>query len=221
MKDYSKNAEQAKSFILGYSYVGDKIIVYYANGEMVVVENTKSVEKHLLEQMREQVLSSVDAIVVEKKRFKSNLIKSIGMGVAILGLTGICSFLAMADYLLYPTIFAIIVTFLTHKLAKKIEFDVCGSKSKINDFKKNILLLKNQAILNEQVKKDRYKVMNANAKVLDMVEIVPEDREVFNLNSIDILSLGELKRLLEAIKEPEEFGVDESKPKTLGKRKGK
>lgn len=201
MKDYTLNSEEAVSFILNYEIKDNQIIVNYANGEHYIISYTNDNEEKILKKMEDQVYN-------EQQNYKqSNKILGIAVTRILFNVFGIilCVGIVKSGHSIAPLIlYKIYPVLFNFNIGVHILY-IRYIKEKRKDFEKNKMLLDNQEKLNEMIKENQNILTNSNEKIKEMVKSTPEDKPVFNLNSVEKLKLKELKAILENIQREEEF----------------
>lgn len=197
--DYDSKEELRKTFILKYEVVdgSDKeIIIYYANGEQHKTAYTKEKEKQILEKMKEQFSSyklKISKAIEDgniKITFQKN-IRNIFITYLIVGI--ILLFIGIEVLGVILTIFGVSGSmFIIPSLLER--------KKKIKDFEKSGLFFGNEEFINQMLNskvKDNI-LLNVDSKIIDQINI--KETKDCTINSIDKLTLEQLKELLLVIK---------------------
>lgn len=213
MKDYTINNEDKKMFILSYKVKKDNIIVKLASNEKYIIPYTEENEGKILDRMREQITENVDFERRSIKEYILLLLLTIALGVGTL----IISAKFLPNLITHPsikTILANIPTFGAAAITAISGIFTISTAEILKDFRKNKLYLEKEEELNDKVKENQNILSNVSNKTRKMVESTPEDKEVFDINKMNKVSLQDLKQLLENIKRDEEFDFD-YEPKKL------
>ncbi len=205
MYDYSENKETQKLFILNYQKQDDKIIIHFADGKMKKIPNTKVNEEKLLNKMERQ-LKKIDKlrndiqIEIINNRAINILFGSLTLAFLYTLIQGNNSLLCGSISLI--NCFVIIFeSYQIKKLKKKRQ-----ELDKIKYFKEN------EEMLNTNIKKKENVLQNTSNKTkflitTDMINN-NNDEKVFNINSIDKLSLEDLKTIRDNIALEKEFDFE-------------
>lgn len=213
MKDYTFNNEDKKMFILSYKIKKDNIIIKLASKEKYIIPYSIENEQKILERMKEQITENVD---FERKSIKEYIVLvlitiALGLGTMLIAgklLPGLIANPSIKTLLSNMPTFVVALITLTSLVFTE------STKSILKDFRKNKLYLEKEEELNNKVKDNQNILSNVSNKTKKMVESTPEDKEVFDINKIDKISLKDLKQLLENFKRDDDFGFD-YEPKKL------
>lgn len=209
MKDYSLNKEQRKMFILKYEIVDENIILHLASGEKYSIPYSEENEKEVLRKMELQV-KNVSYEFKEKndKNFKRSII-NIATSVFWIALFGgflITGFSSNEPVSYYAQWAALGLNNLS--LVLNIA-GVCSYKKIKNDIEKSEFFFKNAEILNKNIDKSNI-LINVSKETISKIEETSADRCVFDINSIDSMSLRDLKTIKYNIERRNNFGFQEN-----------
>lgn len=200
MKNYT--LDKNTSFILGYKIKNGKIHVKYANKpKKSVHEYNESIESDILAKMEYQV---------KAENLKGNLFKRTKRNEWILRIyTYLSAALYVYSIVKLPAEIAAVICLGVSFSALPVLFLVYLLPKKYNDLKKNIIFLENKEEINESVKEDSYTLTNSllksNRKTSRIIEERKNEKEPFNINVIDDLSLKQLEAIRDAIKADKSF----------------
>ena len=213
MKDYSMNSEEKKKFILGYKIKNGFMKIKYALGFKDTVLYTEKNENKVLNKMKEQV-SNVD----EKKfinKQKNNIYGFFSCGTMFL-IGSICLFCMniapgmeifakiFGPMFLISSIFTISNGFI--------------SLSKLRDYKRNKRFIDVEEKLNSKVRANENMLVNTSSKTRNMVNSIPENKPVFNINNFSFVPNRDLNQIIDNIDRDDYFKFDyesiKNKPKT-------
>ena len=215
--DDQKQDEARNKFILKYKikYHNNKkkIIVYFANYKKVVFDYTKEIEEGILNTMKENVYNYkeiMDKVPNKEKEQLGTMLFIFGTLWLILSFVSIITSGAFKTTTLVPLFFSTMLTTVGLKYNK-------NQTKRYEDFKKNMLFLENEAKINQKVLENPNTLENIiSKKSHDKIVIKPDNNKGFTINSIDKMSLKELKSILELIKlEDNNIENEKSKTKTL------
>ena len=217
-----KNSDKIKkTFILKYEINGKDIIVFFADNTQYKLEHTKDNEIKILKRMKEQINQYKQVfdeyLINDKSQFKY-FDEFIYIFLVLLFL-GISCFL-LGNGLIITNILGLIFTILgSMGVFGKILINVIN-KIITDDYKKTIMFLENEVVINEKINSQECKniFMNVNNRVKDACPAKDDGSIEVTINSIDRLNLCELKLLVESIKK-ETFIFSESKIEELEKEK--
>jgi len=204
--------EMRKKFVLKYEISGKNIIIFFADNTKYKVEYTKDNERNILKRMKEQIsqYSQIfDEHLINKKNQSKHFDEFIYLFFVAL-FFGI-SFFVLGNNSILTNVFGVILTILG-------SLGIIGKVliNKINniisdDYRKTIMFLENEGFINQKInsKECGNIFMNVNNKIKDACPVKKDGSIEVTINSIDKLSLNELKLLLENIKK-EVFVFSES-----------
>ena len=183
MKDYSKNHDDAKRYILSYKVDGENIIVNMATGKTYTIANDKKLEKMIISKMEDQAKS---ASVKPVKKIHKILAISQPLVLPF----------AIINYINSGSIFLLIIAIIIAEGAIEYPLRVIINKIKNHDVKKLEYFLDHQRELNESIKKNDFVKIGVSKKAMDQMEIEKKNKNnPVNINNIDSFSLSDLKTL--------------------------
>lgn len=199
MKDYSMNLEERKLFILGYKIKKGFIKVKYVLLKDKIPYNEEN-ENKVLEKMKKQVLR-VDSDKFIKNK-KNNIIFDF--------LTG--SVCAIGSILLFcmpintgMEIYANVIGSIFALAGIVLIPNGCILVSILNDYKKNKKFTEIEGVLNAKVRKNENMLVNTSSKTKRIVNSVPEDKPVFNINSFNYVPSRDLEQIMDNIRRDDYF----------------
>lgn len=214
MKDYTTDIESRKKFITKFEQTGKDIKIYLGDGNTHFIPNTEENITKLINIMKEQS-SKFDKSALSMRKIKNTILSIV---ILILSLF-LYKIFSLPNSLIPPTIGPIPTAFLplivsAYELIKNRQIDKI-----IEDDEKNKYFLKNEAEINEWLKKENVKV-NSPKKVSKIIRSSKENGNILNINNIDSLSLVELERLKDIIEVEKNGNFNQyEKPKSLTKNK--
>jgi hypothetical protein len=168
---FDKNAK--KHFVTKFEVVNDEIIQYMANGEIRKKPYSKKGESKLLKRMQEQVKK-------EKTIIGPNIFSFAWLGAFLLG--------TISESILVSIIESIM--FLTFGV------EIISNFIKVKDLQKNRFFLWNSKTLNsDRVVKDDNVLLGVSKKTQEIIRTTPSEKPIFTINSIDGMSLQDLKKI--------------------------
>lgn len=205
MYDYSENKETQKLFILNYQMEEDKIVIHFADGKMKKIPNTKVNEEKILKKMNRQ-LKNIDKL---RHDIQIKILDMWAINIFFGGLTlaFLYTLIQGNNNLLSGSIsllncFVIILESYQIKQLKK-------KRQELDKFK---YFKENEETLNTYVKMNENVLQNTSnkAKFLLTTDMINNnnDEKVFNINSIDKLSLEDLKIIRDNIALEREFDFE-------------
>ena len=205
MYDYSENRETQKLFILNYQKQDDKIIIRFADGKIKKIPNTKVNEEKILKKMNRQ-LKNIDKL---RHDIQIKILEMWTINILFGSLT--LAFL----YLLIQNNYSLVcgsISLLNTFLIIIESYQIKKLKKKRQELDKFKYFKENEEILNTNIKMKENVLQNASnkAKFLltrDMINNNNEEK-VFNINSIDKLSLEDLKTIRDNIALEREFDFE-------------
>lgn len=197
MKDYTLNKTNQNKFILRYYKAEGRIIVEYADGTEWKYDDTKENETIIQEKMKEQVAKDSKAkgqSCVNGRNLAIALTGATLAGIAVLGYVN-------PELPLYLTGgFAGLTTAIgATKIAK--------NQTIINDINKHIYFHKNASKLNQTAIANAVLLTGTSKKMQRLVAQTPEGKNPFDYNSIEKLSLKDLRTIMENLEKDEYFGL--------------
>lgn len=199
MKDYELDNSKKGLFILNYKEKGNKIIVNYANGDSIAIENTGENIRILDKSMKEQVENSDTYL---KKCKKDLILHRIISGLVFI-LTGI--------YMGGFATFGLVSKFVLLSSIALITFNVSEAislKNKIKDVKKNKKFLEIESTLNEKVTDNENMLYNTNKVTRNIVRNNKENDIVFTINNIDRVPFSDLEQIMFNIEREDKFNFE-------------
>ena len=214
--DDQKQDEARNKFILKYKikYHNNKkiIIVYLANHKKVIFDYTKELEQGILNAMKENVYNYkeiMDKVPNKEKEQLGTMLFIFGALWIIISLISTITSGYIKDTSIMSLFFSSMLTTVGLKYNK-------NQTKRYEDFKKNMLFLENEARINQSVLENTNTLENIISKKSHAGTTLLIKKGTFNINSIDKMSLNELKRMIELIKlEDDNIENEKSKTKTL------
>lgn len=209
-KNTRKNASAVEITTEDY----DNLVVYMADGSKPRYANVEENKVRLLELMKDQHSINKTYEKALSYKMRSNIVISAFLGVGCLILTFVmASVVPSQDYLNFVNILRIV--FPTTFLTGTVFYGVAAKHiyNKLKEIQKNDYLLENEEILNEADLENANIIENIKSK--DKIEISriketkdkEDDKQYFDINSIDGLSLKTLKTLKENIEKENFLGL--------------
>jgi hypothetical protein len=197
-------------FILKYDIdmINDeKIIrVYYAsnNAELIIPYDVET-EREILKKMKEQAINQFES----KDCYEAKISDSAKM-TAFVALITLCNFPLFKVLALINIKFAVALGLVLGLECTRNIYNIINNKKAVNEINKNYMFLENEEIINKKVNENKNLLSNSTEKVKKMVNSVSDNQPSFTINSIDKLSLRELKQVLSNIKCAEELECEYS-----------
>lgn len=222
MKDYSMSEEDKKFFVCRFKFdkKGNIIVSFPKFIKNIIPKNEKN-EQILINKMEEQVRGSEDFMkktkhTIRQARF-SIIILSIVFGIFFngavrLGANEVIKRLIMKSLIIVTGGFNV-MSFIRY----------LNSKILLKDLRKNRRFLAIKDTLNNNVRTNSNMIVNTSDKTKRVISQVPEDKEVFNINSFNDVPYRDLMQIMDNIERYKKFKFDyeetEStlKPKTRKK----
>ena len=231
MKDYNLfldlngKDEIRRKYILRYEIQEEEItnkkniIIYFADGKKHSLPYTLYTEKQILQKMKEQFNEyKLDMFLWKKgKNFSVNFINGMVKITTFMLLIGITLLISSSHPLALGIglVFGIIGGGLSlFSWPLKII-----ANSQMNDYEKHMLFLENEEFINNSLKQSTTILANINDKISDKTSINEEGNKICIINSIDKMSLSELKELLNVIRREKSLFEKESKNETKQEKK--
>ena len=200
MKDYFLG--ENKEFILGYEVKDGQIIVKYAKNKTISFPHSKEKEIKILNKMKEQVLENKFIFDRKSKEGLStaSFVTSVSGGVAsVLGMVMLFSGITTA---------LLVIALICSGICFFGLYSIISYKIDLNDFEKNRLYLDNENNIQN--------MMIENTKELDKTLVETKEAKLYNelgqpqftLNTVNQLSLKELKGIIESIDHSSELEVE-------------
>lgn len=217
INDDQKQDEARNKFILKYKikYHNNKkkIIVYLANHKKLVFDYTKELEQGILNAMKENVYNYkeiMDKVPNKEKEQLGTMLFIFGALWIIISLISTITSGYIKDTSIMSLFFSSMLTTVGLKYNK-------NQTKRYEDFKKNMLFLENEARINQSVLENTNTLKNIiSKKSHNKIVMKPDGNKGFTINSIDKMSLNELKRMIELIKlQDNNIENEKSKTKTL------
>lgn len=221
MRDYTiginddKEQEKARDkFILKYKikYKNNKkkIIVYFANHKKVVFDYTKQLEQGILSVMKENVYNYkaiMNKVPNKEKEQLGTMLFIFGTLWLILSLISTITSGSFKDTSLMSLFFSSMLITIGLKYNK-------NQTKRYEDFKKNMLFLENEERINQKMLENTKSLTSIiTKKSYNKIITKPDGNKGYTINSIDKMSLNELKNILELI-EIENSNIEKEKIKT-------
>lgn len=206
MKDYSLNKTERYNFILKYEIDHENIILYLASGEKYPIPYNEENEGAVLKKMKSQVRNAY--------RFEceaGNSIK-INIGNIILNIVWIsiyASFILLNSPQHLSNVWFLGINALSLVWSA---INIAYFKGIKKDIEKAYFFLENAELLNNNIDKSNV-LINVSKKTCSKIQEVPEDRCVFDINSIDSMSLEDLKTIKYNIERRNTFVFQEEEKK--------
>ena len=197
MKDYTLGKKEEMLFIRNFEEKKDKLIVRFANNKKLPL--SIKTRQLTLDKMEEQVLES-DIRGKRAKEFVEQFSVSKSLKIIIFLLA--CSSLFLALHVYFMAFLLLPFEIFSGLIIQKIS----SEKAILKDIEKNKLLLDYQEVLNDKLNENHLK--GVSKKTVKKIESTPINRKVFDLNTIDSMSLKDLKRIRDNIYGPIEY-IDE------------
>ena len=197
MKDYTLNKADKNKFILRYYRAEDRIIVEYADGTTWKYEDTEENEATIQEKMKEQVAKDSKAKVQSCVKGRNLSVALTGATVVGLGVLGYVN----PEIPLYLTggIAGLTTAIGAVKIAK--------NQTVINDIYKHRFFHKNADKLNQTAIANAVLLTGTSKKMQRLVSQTEEGKMPFDYNTIEKLSLKDLKTIMENLEKDEYFGL--------------
>ena len=209
MKNYSLTKNGAKSFILNYIVINNNIFINRADGEVEIIPYSIFEEKNILNQMKNQVLSSKNFFSILNKKFeiflKLLIIELLFLILFVLSTInlGFSSIQIIASTIIFPTIMGLTIY-------KLVDYQKIRS-----DIKKHFLFIKNENNLNLIIR-NRPEVTKGLDDELKRKVLAKEGNNfLFTINTIDKIEYRELVQVYNHI----EYSSNRDKVKSLKKKK--
>lgn len=171
----NKNAK--KHFVRKFEVINGEIIQQMANGEIRRKPYSKKGESKLLKRMKEQVK---DAYGMQGP----NIFSLIGLGILHL--------LTKSE--------SILVSIVANIMSLIFSLEIISNYIKVKDLEKHQYFLWNSESLNsDRVTKNNNVLIGVSQKTQEVIKTTPSDKPAFTINSIDSMSLADLKKIKENI----------------------
>jgi hypothetical protein len=197
MKDYTLHKADQNKFILRYYRAEDRIIVEYADGTTWKYEDTEENEATIQEKMKDQVAKDSKAkgqSCVNGRNLSAVLTGATVVGLGVLGYVN-------PEIPLYLTggLAGLTATIGAVKIAK--------NQSIISDINKHRYFHKNADKLNQTAIANAVLLTGTSRKMKKLVASTEEGQMPFDYNSIEKLSLKDLKTIMANLEKDEYFGL--------------
>lgn len=218
MKDYSLGE---KVWILNYdlSVWNYELILHFSNGKATSIPYTLENEKKVLKTMEEQVEYAVENCLTEEEqtdymKWEQNEIEIINLGSCVLGAS--VTAVGIINMIVTPEVAALVVTGIG--LLSSLPHIVVKSKlltldNLINDLNKNHIYIASKHYFKQyDLRKRKDLVLDGTSrKTKEVLSNTQSNAEIpsININSIDKMSLKDLKRIYENLQNPAYFAVEE------------
>lgn len=204
MKDYSTSEEERKDFVLGFDVIdSDEIIVRFAKGESWIIPYSEENEQILIEKMRKQVDNSV--------QFERNKVgEKFGYMISTISciILVILSLIILRDFNAYNvSLMSIFGTFSVISFVGYVRASLV-----LKDLRKNKIFIEMEKELNSNIRRNNNTLANVSNRTKRMIDTVPEDRPVFDINSFNYVRFEDLEQIMENVDRNKRFGFvyDES-----------
>ena len=197
MKDYTLHKADQNKFILRYYRAEDRIIVEYADGTTWKYEDTEENEATIQEKMKDQVAK--DSKAKGQSCVNGRNLSAILSGATVVGL-GVLGYVN-PEIPLYLTggLAGLTATIGAVKIAK--------NQSIISDINKHRYFHKNADKLNQTAIANAVLLTGTSRKMKKLVASTEEGQMPFDYNSIEKLSLKDLKTIIANLEKDEYFGL--------------
>lgn len=197
MKDYTLHKADQNKFILRYYRAEDRIIVEYADGTTWKYEDTEENEATIQEKMKDQVAK--DSKAKGQSCVNGRNLSAILSGATVVGL-GVLGYVN-PEIPLYLTggLAGLTATIGAVKIAK--------NQSIISDINKHRYFHKNADKLNQTAIANAVLLTGTSRKMKKLVASTEEGQMPFDYNSIEKLSLKDLKTIMANLEKDEYFGL--------------
>lgn len=197
MKDYTLHKADQNKFILRYYRAEDRIIVEYADGTTWKYEDTEENEATIQEKMKDQVAKDSKAKGQSCVNGRNLSVVLTGATVVGLGVLGYVN----PEIPLYLTggLAGLTATIGAVKIAK--------NQSIISDINKHRYFHKNADKLNQTAIANAVLLTGTSRKMKKLVASTEEGQMPFDYNSIEKLSLKDLKTIMANLEKDEYFGL--------------
>lgn len=224
MKDYTfeindkqKRKEEQDKFILSYEIKNEKnknckkkIIIYMANNKKVVFDYTKELEESILDLMKNNALNyeKIFSKAHNRKKERDAFIEAINVGVV--SIVSLLFFILFSCGVITTPIIIIFFMLLSAIILTSSLYKT-SCDNKYRDFEKTMLFLENEERIN------KYSLNNSKSLEKNKKEINNDNCSKQYTNSIDKMSLKDLKNLLSAIEKEEIASIECENQKVLKK----
>lgn len=212
MKDFNSKFGFLKGFIQNYKVANDEIIVDYANMSKTKIPYTLENEQNILKEMKSQVDQYAELIgPLEKKRRKSKQHAILGVMSSLLF---IIPLFLEAYYIIIPTFFSgftmymleifLILTLgtsLPMYIMKKPVMEYYIFRTVINDFQKNRLFFKNEALLNNFDRDTSHIFSEVSTKTAEFIAKLPVEKPVFTMENFKKINIDDLNKIIAIIQQ--------------------
>lgn len=216
MKDYELDKKKKGLFILNYEVKGNKIIVNYANGDKVCIDNTEKNESILISNMSNQVEESDNFV----KRCKNNF--AIYTVLLVMGVIG--SIPAIRTMIINSASFTFLQTVLCGLplgVAAFSGINLYALNADIKDVEKNKRFLEVEKEINGKVRDNENMLYSTHKVTKNIVKNTSEDRKVvFTINNVDKIPFSDLDRIMSNIEREEKFNFEYPEKEEPVKKKG-
>lgn len=196
MKDYS--GTKSSEFILYFEEKENTIIVYFADGSKVTAPNTDENRRSLIERMENQKIEKPVEIDIHWVTKMCAYILPIAINNYI-------------DALLNNTYVLFFLSLLTLHVTNAVQFISTKMRNNLlkEDYEKT-MLYKNNKELFDKINLEEIKKIESNCSqaIINKIKKHSDDRQIFDINSIENYSLEELKEIksnMEKLKIVNEF----------------
>lgn len=210
MKDYSEHTKEKKTFILNYKIKKNIIIVKYADGTIEKIPYHQGNEELILDKMKKQFQNIDENKFVEIKR--RNII--FDYIVSLLSIVGVTSFSVVSFGISTP---AIIISLGAMSIGIFYLANGIQQHRTVIDYKKNKKFFEIEKELNTNVKKHDNMLVNTSQRTRRIVKKSSEGKNIFNINSVDKVSLGDLNAIMDNIYRDKVLNYDYTQAQTENK----
>lgn len=207
MKDYSEHTKEKKTFILNYKIKKNMIIVKYADGTIEKIPYHQGNEELILDKMKKQFQNIDENKFVEIKR--RNII--FDYIVSLLSIVGVTSFSVVSFGISTP---AIIISLGAMSIGIFYLVNGIQQHRTVIDYKKNKKFFEIEKELNANVKKHDNMLVNTCQRTRRIVKKSSEGKNIFNINSVDKVSLGDLNAIMDNIYRDKVLNYDYTQAQT-------
>ncbi|HPF83462.1 MAG TPA: hypothetical protein PLV83_04795 [Bacilli bacterium] len=200
MKDFSINEEEQEKFITNYKVYRDaknqKFLLFKtANHEQYLHGYSKEIENKVLDKMKSQTTTEEleSKLEIFQDKYDSSINKTSVMITA-----NIAVIITIIALFANPVTLSMTALLTIINLFGCSEFLLKPNKEKINDIKKILYFNENEKFLNDDIRKKSI-VANVNEKTADKIINGNNNEMIFNINTIDDMSLEDLQELKDSI----------------------
>lgn len=207
MKDYTLTVEESNLFIKNYKIVNDKIIINLGNGKKTRIDYSIENERNILNKMYRQTINTDIVEEKTKKLFPDCIRKMVAYGmIAMLG-----AILIEVDF--WGMIIGMFTTCLFGGLFLYNAINFIKLEIIKHDIKKTNFYKSNNYLLNEELNRSSA-LENVSLRTKN---IINSNNNKITINSIDKMSLKDLKMIKSNIDRENDYKIEKTKVKKLTK----